>query len=196
VTITARDVVEDCYVVTARAAFPDGRHDESIGAVPIAGLKGESRSNAMMKAETKAKRRVTLSLVGLSTLDESEVDSIPGAQPVPVSLPAPAPPGAPNPGADAMGASVAPADIPAAWVPFVKVTTVTGRITGGTRNSKSGKTTLDIETGDTGLQQVWTLDKDLAKVATVYKDDKTPVTFTISPTREIVTVAEATDAAF
>lgn len=80
VTITARDVVEDCYVVTARAAFPDGRHDESIGAVPIAGLKGESRSNAMMKCETKAKRRVTLSLVGLSTLDESEVESIPGAQ--------------------------------------------------------------------------------------------------------------------
>ena len=33
-------MVEDCYVVTARASFPDGRHDESIGAVPIAGLKG------------------------------------------------------------------------------------------------------------------------------------------------------------
>jgi len=82
VTITARELVEDCYVVTARASFPNGRHDESIGAVPIAGLKGESRSNAMMKCETKAKRRVTLSLVGLSTLDESEVDSIPGAQPV------------------------------------------------------------------------------------------------------------------
>jgi hypothetical protein len=71
VTITAREIVEDCYVVTARATFPDGRHDEAIGAVPIAGLKGESRSNAMMKCETKAKRRVTLSLVGLSTLDES-----------------------------------------------------------------------------------------------------------------------------
>ena len=82
VTISARELVEDCYVVTARATFPDGRHDESIGAVPIAGLKGESRSNAMMKCETKAKRRVTLSLVGLSTLDESEVESIPGAQPV------------------------------------------------------------------------------------------------------------------
>ena len=78
----AREVIEDCYVCTARASFPDGRHDESIGAVPIAGLKGEARSNAMMKCETKAKRRVTLSLVGLSTLDESEVESIPGAQAV------------------------------------------------------------------------------------------------------------------
>ena len=214
VTIAARELVEDCYVVTARAAFPDGRHDESIGAVPIAGLKGESRSNAMMKAETKAKRRVTLSLVGLSTLDESEVESIPGAQPVPVDrgrecsppplnkslTPSPGPAAPPHrdpviadPGT---GAPAAPANIPDAWVPFVKVTTITGRITGGTRNSKSGKTTLDIETGDTGLQQVWTLDKDLAKVATVYKDDKTPVTFTISPAREIVTVSEAVNAAF
>jgi ribosomal protein S13 len=35
-----------------------------------------------MKAETKAKRRVTLSIVGLGWTDESEVDSIPGAQAV------------------------------------------------------------------------------------------------------------------
>ena len=79
VTITSREVVEDTYVVTARATLANGRHDESIGAVPIAQLRGENRSNAMMKCETKAKRRVTLSLVGLSTLDESEIDSIPGA---------------------------------------------------------------------------------------------------------------------
>jgi hypothetical protein len=36
----------------------------------------------MMKAETKSKRRVTLSIVGLGMLDESEVDSIPGAKAV------------------------------------------------------------------------------------------------------------------
>jgi len=75
----AREVVEGCYVVTAQAAMPSGRCDESIGAVPIENLKGESRSNAMMKAETKAKRRVTLSICGLGMLDESEVDSIPNA---------------------------------------------------------------------------------------------------------------------
>ena len=34
----------------------------------------------MMKAETKAKRRVTLSLCGLGWTDESEVGSIPNAQ--------------------------------------------------------------------------------------------------------------------
>jgi hypothetical protein len=37
-----------------------------------------------MKAETKAKRRVTLSLSGLGLIDESEVSSIPDAQPAEV----------------------------------------------------------------------------------------------------------------
>lgn len=76
--IVQREVTEGCYVVTARAVRVDGRTDESIGAVPIENLKGEARSNAMMKCETKAKRRVTLSICGLGMLDESEVDSIPG----------------------------------------------------------------------------------------------------------------------
>ena len=82
VDITAREVVEDCYVVTARAQLADGRHDESIGAVPMRGLGGEARANAMMKAETKAKRRVTLAICGLGMLDETEVGSLPDAQPL------------------------------------------------------------------------------------------------------------------
>lgn len=75
--VKTREVVNDIYVVTARASKPDGRSDESIGAVPIGGLKGESLANAMMKAETKAKRRATLSLLGLGMLDESELETIP-----------------------------------------------------------------------------------------------------------------------
>jgi len=82
IVITARELLEDVYVVTARASTPDGRTDESTGAVAIAGLKGEARANAMMKAETKAKRRVTLSIGGLGWLDETETDSIPGAREV------------------------------------------------------------------------------------------------------------------
>jgi hypothetical protein len=78
VQIMAREVTEDCYIVTARAILPGGRTDESIGAVPIASLKGEFRANAMMKAETKAKRRVTLAICGLGMLDETEVESNPG----------------------------------------------------------------------------------------------------------------------
>lgn len=76
VTITAREKMDDVYYVTARAVMPDGRTDESQGAVSIAGLKGENLANAVMKAETKAKRRVTLSIVGLGMLDESELDTI------------------------------------------------------------------------------------------------------------------------
>jgi hypothetical protein len=97
VQIMAREVMEDCYIVTARATLPSGRTDENIGAVPIATLKGEARANAMMKAETKAKRRVTLAICGLGMLDETEVASIPGAvvvEPLPVArlqLPLPAP---------------------------------------------------------------------------------------------------------
>jgi len=85
--ITAREVVEDTYVVTARATIGD-RHDESIGAVPIGGLRGENRANAMMKAETKAKRRVTLAICGLGMLDETEVDSMTLVE---APLPAPEP---------------------------------------------------------------------------------------------------------
>jgi hypothetical protein len=74
-----REVIEGIYVVTAPASLPNGRTDVSTGAVSIANVNGEARANAMMKAETKAKRRVTLSICGLGMLDETEVESIPEA---------------------------------------------------------------------------------------------------------------------
>jgi hypothetical protein len=75
ITIISREVTEGVYVVAAKASTPAGRTDESIGAVAIEGLKGEARANAFMKAETKAKRRVTLSICGLGVLDEEEISS-------------------------------------------------------------------------------------------------------------------------
>lgn len=77
--IKARETVNGCYVVMAQASTPDGRKTESIGAVPIHNLKGENLCNAMMKAETKAKRRATLDLLGLGMPDETEMpaDSTP-----------------------------------------------------------------------------------------------------------------------
>jgi hypothetical protein len=42
-------------------------------AVAVKGLIGEALANAYMKSETKAKRRVTLSIMGLGLLDESEI---------------------------------------------------------------------------------------------------------------------------
>lgn len=71
--------MDDLYVVTAYARDKDGREDSSTGAVVLGNLKGEMLANALMKAETKAKRRVTLSICGLGLLDETEVASIPGA---------------------------------------------------------------------------------------------------------------------
>lgn len=105
VTILARELVDGVYVVTAKATMPDGRTDESIGAVPLCREDGdwktsesgkryfkgngrflplspEDRANAIMKAETKAKRRVTLSIVGLGILDETELETVHGAKPV------------------------------------------------------------------------------------------------------------------
>ena len=74
--VVSRERIDDIYVVTVHATLPNGRQDEEIGAVSIAGLKGEALANAMMKAGTKAKRRVTLSIVGLGMLDETEVETI------------------------------------------------------------------------------------------------------------------------
>lgn len=86
ISIVARELHESIgvYAVTARATTKDGRVDEAIGAVSIAGLKGEQLANAFMKAETKAKRRVTLSICGLGMLDETEIGSIPDARRVEV----------------------------------------------------------------------------------------------------------------
>lgn len=82
IVIVGRERIEDVYVVTARATTPDGRTDESTGAVAIGNLKGENLANALMKAETKAKRRVTLSICGLGWLDESELDTVRDARPI------------------------------------------------------------------------------------------------------------------
>jgi hypothetical protein len=79
-----REKLDGIYMVTATAQMPDGRQDFSIGAVSIEGMKGDALSNSLMKAETKAKRRVTLSICGLGWADESETETIPGAQPVTV----------------------------------------------------------------------------------------------------------------
>lgn len=87
IQIVSRESIEGCYIVTARATMPSGRCDESIGAVPVSNLKGEALANAVMKAETKAKRRVTLALCGLSMLDESELEGVPQARSAPQRAP-------------------------------------------------------------------------------------------------------------
>lgn len=79
VRIVDRREFNGVWMVTARAVLPNGREDEAVGAVSIKGLGGDNLANALMKAETKAKRRVTLSICGLGMLDESEVEAVQGA---------------------------------------------------------------------------------------------------------------------
>ena len=66
--------LDDIYVVTAYARDAQGREDVSTGVVFLGGLRGVDLANGLMKAETKAKRRVTLSICGLGMLDETEVE--------------------------------------------------------------------------------------------------------------------------
>jgi len=67
------------FVVTVTAKTPDGRTDTDIGVVSIKGVTGDALCNLMMKAVTKSKRRVTLSICGMGFLDETETPTIPDA---------------------------------------------------------------------------------------------------------------------
>lgn len=81
IEVLTRVIEKETMTVHVRARTPDGRTDEDIGCVPFPkNLSGVPASNTQMKALTKAKRRVTLSICGLGILDETEVASIPGAE--------------------------------------------------------------------------------------------------------------------
>ncbi|MBX3288418.1 MAG: hypothetical protein KF855_03640 [Acidobacteria bacterium] len=71
---------DDWILVTVTARTPDGRSDSDIGAVKKTDMNGNF-GNALMKAVTKSKRRVTLAICGLGMLDETEVETIPDAKP-------------------------------------------------------------------------------------------------------------------
>lgn len=97
--VVSREQLGELYVVRVRATMPTGRVDEAIGAVNVKGLQGEALANAIMKCETKGKRRATLSIVGLGWLDESEVSGLAKAPRVRVEA-SPALPEAPRRGPD------------------------------------------------------------------------------------------------
>ncbi|WP_448205422.1 hypothetical protein [Azospirillum sp. sgz302134] len=126
-----REVIDDVCYVTAYAKNKAGRTDSDVGAVglvhpdrffddvsnrwrdnPKAGqpLSGEDLANAIMKATTKAKRRVTLSICGLSMLDETEIESVNNAVPASFTDPIPLPQAAntPAPAPSAANAETGP----------------------------------------------------------------------------------------
>lgn len=81
--VSVTDLIESerdgVFIVTAKVRDGTGRTDAAKGAVTLKGLSGEALANALMKTETKAKRRATLSICGLGFLDETEIEDIPAA---------------------------------------------------------------------------------------------------------------------
>lgn len=80
ITDISTNIVSDIFIVTAKAKDVTGKLDASTGAINIKGLSGDNLANALMKAETKAKRRVTLSICGLGLLNEAETETMSGAE--------------------------------------------------------------------------------------------------------------------
>lgn len=92
ISVTSQDIKElaDLIVVTVEGRNKEGRIDTEVGFARIGEgpgkLKGDALGNAMLKAVTKAKRRLTLSMAGLGMLDETEVESIPNAKKINVEV--------------------------------------------------------------------------------------------------------------
>lgn len=82
--ILSTETLAGIFIVKCKATTGN-RSTVSTGCVTIANLQGDALCNAFMKAETKAKRRATLDLLGLGMLDETEIETIPGAQTVDIS---------------------------------------------------------------------------------------------------------------
>lgn len=81
ISIKSKEMINGAYVVHVEGKDREGKFDEATGIVVVDGLKGNDLANAMMKAETKAKRRLTLSICGLGFPDESELDTIDNKRP-------------------------------------------------------------------------------------------------------------------
>jgi hypothetical protein len=77
VSIDDVDIVENetQFLVKVKGHDATGRQDVEIGVVNKTDMQG-NQGNVQMKAVTKAKRRLTLSLCGLGWLDESELETI------------------------------------------------------------------------------------------------------------------------
>ena len=67
------------YFTRYRATTPDGRVTEDMALVDTAGLNGKDLANAIMKAHTKGRNRVTRAHLGFPFPDETEAETVPGA---------------------------------------------------------------------------------------------------------------------
>jgi len=86
VRVVSQEIDGDILMVTVEGTDATGRVDTEIGAVTVSGLRGDALANARMKALTKAKRRLTLSMAGLGMMDETELETVPRHEAVRVDM--------------------------------------------------------------------------------------------------------------
>ena len=90
VEIVKQEAFQDVWIVTVRGTRSDEKAAdgrviaENVGITPIKGLSGDQLSNSIMKAVTKAQRRLILQMCGLGSTDETELQSIANVSPQPV----------------------------------------------------------------------------------------------------------------
>ena len=90
VEIVKQEAFQDVWIVTVRGTRADEKAAdgrviaENVGITPIKGLSGDQVSNSIMKAVTKAQRRLILQMCGLGSTDETELQSIANVSPQPV----------------------------------------------------------------------------------------------------------------
>ena len=90
VEIVKQEAFQDVWIVTVRGTRADEKAAdgrviaENVGITPIKGLSGDQLSNSIMKAVTKAQRRLILQMCGLGSTDETELQSIANVSPQPV----------------------------------------------------------------------------------------------------------------
>ena len=90
VEIVKQEAFQDVWIVSVRGTRADEKAAdgrviaENVGITPIKGLSGDQLSNSIMKAVTKAQRRLILQMCGLGSTDETELQSIANVSPQPV----------------------------------------------------------------------------------------------------------------
>jgi len=78
ISLTKPDIqfTDGLILVTITASDRSGKTDTDVGVVAGGNLQGEARANAVMKAVTKAKRRVTFSICGLGFLPDVDEEYV------------------------------------------------------------------------------------------------------------------------
>lgn len=161
--IVSRELMEGgLFAVGVRVTGADGRCTENMAVVPLGSTALEARANMMMKCATKALRRTVLSHCGLGMLDETEVDTIPGARRVGELEHAPIKPVVPMKQARAVDAAAQPVvelpSTPPATAPAAPPPAKNGQIETASVNFKS-------HTPSTGVGKPW---KFIAEDGTFY----------------------------